>query len=212
MALKKQGKIFLNGLVVVTPLMITVYVVVACVLWLDRGVRAILPVYLPGVGFVAAILGIYVVGLLARSWLLKWPIRLTEAVVDRIPLVKSLYSAIRDLLRFLGGADAKSRGYPCVVQLGEDQPQLLGLITTETPRELLPEDAGSRVAVYLPMSYQIGGFTLYMKSDKVRRIEGMSVEELLKLCLTAGVGAQASAGAAAAEQVDQSERYKEKHA
>ncbi len=211
MSLKKHGRIFLNGLVVVTPLVITIYVIAACVLWLDRAVQALFPVYLPGVGFAAAIVGIYAVGLLARSWLLKWPIRLTEAVVDRIPLAKSLYSAVRDLLRFLGGADAKSRGYPCVVQLGEEQPQLLGLITTETPPQFAADDAESRVAVYLPMSYQIGGFTLYMHSDKVRRIEGMSVEDLLKLCLTAGVGTLAPADAVAAENKDNPERYKEKH-
>ncbi len=135
MSLKTHGRIFLNGLVVVTPLVITVYVVAACVIWLDRAVQAVFPVNLPGVGFAAAIIGIYLIGLLARSWLLKWPLRLTDAVMDRIPLAKSLYSSVRDLMQFLGGADAKSRGQPCLVQLAEDQPQLLGLITTESPQE-----------------------------------------------------------------------------
>ncbi len=211
MSLKTHGRIFLNGLVVVTPLVITVYVVAACVIWLDRAVQAVFPVNLPGVGFAAAIIGIYLIGLLARSWLLKWPLRLTDAVMDRIPLAKSLYSSVRDLMQFLGGADSKSRGQPCLVQLAEDQPQLLGLITTESPQHFTADDAEHRVAVYLPMSYQIGGFTLFMQSDKVRRIEGMSVEELLKLCMTAGVGTKAPAQGTAAEHQDEPERYKEKH-
>jgi uncharacterized membrane protein len=212
MDLKKHGRIFLNGLVVVTPLIITVYVLTASVLWLDRAVQVVLPVHVPGLGFVAAIVGIYAAGLLARSWLLRWPMRLAEAVVDHIPLAKSLYSAVRDMMKFLGGSDAKSRGQPCLVQLGEGQPQLLGLVTSEAAPQLASQGLPERLAVYLPMSYAMGGFTLYMASDKVRRIEGMSVEELLKLCLTAGVGARGPSDDAAPEHRDQPEHYKEEHA
>ena len=83
MDLKKHGKVFFNGLVVVTPLIITVYVVASAVHWLDKTTQKGLeylfhvhaPVLGPGLGFVAALLLIYVVGLLARSWLLKWSIQ-----------------------------------------------------------------------------------------------------------------------------------------
>ena len=202
MDLKKHGKILFNGLVVVTPLIITVYVVVTSVRWLDNAMQKALehlfnvraPVLGPGLGFVAALLGIYVVGLLARSWLLKWPMSIAESAMQQIPLIKSLYSALKDLLHFVGGPDAKSRGKPCVVQLGDDGPQALGLITSETPRRFLPDDPVDRVAVFMPMSYQLGGPTLYVPADKVRVIEGMSVEELLKLCLTAGVSAPTEKG------------------
>ena len=78
------------------------------------------------------------------------------------------------MLQFVGGPDAKSRGKPCVVQFGPGMPQALGLITTETPRRLLPDDPVDRVAVFMPWSYQLGGPTLYFPADKVRVIEGLT--------------------------------------
>ena len=216
MDLKKHGKIFLNGLAIITPLVITIAVVVASVRWLDRTMQAafeaLFHFYLPGLGFVAAFATIYVVGLLARSWLLTQFIRLAEAIVERIPLVKSLYSAVRDLMQFLSGGDAESRGKPCIVRYGDGDGRLLGLVTTENPQRFLPDDGEGRIAVYLPLSYQLGGFTLYVPRQRVQIIEGMSVEELLKLCLTAGVGAHSPASNIAAEHKDKPGRYKEKHA
>jgi len=216
MQLKKHGKIFLNGLVIIVPLAITIAVMVGAVRWLDSTMQsvfeAIFHFYIPGLGFVAALATIYVVGLLARSWLLTWPIRLAEAIVDRIPLVKSLYSAVRDLMQFLSGGDAGSRGKPCMVRYGDDEARLLGLITTETPQRFLPDDGQDRIAVYLPMSYQIGGFTVYIPRERVQTVEGMSVEELLKLCLTAGVGTRTSTSSGQQTPSDAPEQQKEEDA
>ena len=144
------------------------------------------------IGIVVGVIAIYAVGLLARSWLFRWPLRIAEAVVERIPLVKSLYSALRDLLQFLGGQEAASRGKPCVWKASGGRTQLLGLITQEEPQKFLPDDEQGRIAVYLPMSYQLGGFTFYVPPDEVEEVKGMTVEELLKLALTAGIGARAA--------------------
>jgi uncharacterized membrane protein len=128
------------------------------------------------------------IGLLAKSWLFGWLINLGEQMVERIPLVKSLYSAVRDLLQFLGGTREESRGRPAVLKSADGEIVLLGLITQTKPQKFLPDDE-ERIAVYLPMSYQIGGFTFYVPPDRVQEIEGITVEDLLKLSMTAGVGA-----------------------
>ena len=67
---------------------------------------------------------------------------------------------------------------------------LLGLITQEQPGKFLPDDR-DRIAVYLPMSYQIGGYTLFLPRDRVQEMPDMSVEDLMKLTLTAGIGTAA---------------------
>lgn len=192
MSLKKHGKVMLNGVVVIAPVLITVYVVVAAILWLDgtvrQGLDAVLHRSFPGLGVVVGVGAIYLIGLLARSWLFGWAIGLGEGMVERIPLVKSLYSALRDMMQFLGGTEAESRGKPAVVQFEEGKLSLLGLITQEQTGGLVPGD-GDRVAVYLPMSYQLGGYTVYVPRAAVKELEQMSVEDLLKLSLTAGVGA-----------------------
>ena len=206
MKLKEQGKVFLNGLIVVLPLLVTAWLVVAGVVWIDQtvrsgifiAVRTVLPdadpdairgAILPGVGVLISIFLTYLVGLLAGSWILRWPLRQAEMVVNRIPLIKSLYSATKDLLQFLGGTRAESRGKPCVVRSDDGALKLLGLVTQEAPEQFMPgEEEDERVAVYVPMSYQIGGYTLFVPQRNVERIEGMSVEQLLKLCMTAGIG------------------------
>ncbi|MHC4479688.1 MAG: DUF502 domain-containing protein [Planctomycetota bacterium] len=192
MDLRKHGTILLNGFVVVAPILITFYVVGAAVWWLDRTVRLGLSRLgwqdpIPGLGVLVGLAAIYAVGLLARTWLFGWLISLGERIVDRIPLVKSLYSAVRDLLQFLGGTKEESRGKPAVVKSEDGKVLMLGLITQEKPGKFLPDDA-ERVAVYLPMSYQLGGYTLFVPPEAVQEIEGLSVEDLMKLTLTAGVG------------------------
>ncbi len=207
MNLKQHGKVFLNGLIVAVPIIVTVYIVWQALFLLDSAIRtaliapveAFLPrysdiahvVFFPGLGVMVGIAAIYFVGLFARTWLLRAPLRAAEAIVERIPLVKSLYTAVRDLLKFLGGPDSKSRGKPCVVESEDGAVQMLGLVTQQKPRSFLPGETDTRVAVYLPMSYQIGGYTVYVPAGRVRSIEGMSVEELMKLCMTAGIGSRA---------------------
>lgn len=199
MSLKRHSAILLEGLVVVAPVIITVYVVVKALWWLDSTVRLGLSYVWPaapgvtpepwaGIGIVVGIVAIYAVGLVARSWLFGGLIRLGEKIVERIPLVKSLYSALRDMLQFLGGTKAETRGKPAVVRSPDGKVALLGLITQEHTDQIVGGHEG-RVAVYLPMSYQLGGYTVYVPRDAVEEAEGLTVEDLLKLSLTAGVGA-----------------------
>ncbi len=196
MHLRKHAKILLNGIIVVAPVIITGYAVGAGLWWLDKTIRGalerVLHTSFPGLGILVGLAGIYIVGLLARTWLLRWPLRLAESVVERIPLIKSLYTAVRDLLQFLGGMEAESRGTPCVLRSEDGTVQLLGLVTQRKPEIFLPEQGKGRVAVYLPMSYQIGGFTFYVPAEMVEEIEDMEVEELMKLCMTAGIGTMES--------------------
>ncbi len=192
MGVGKQGKAFLNGLVVIVPVVLTGFAVYKVVSFLDRAmlglVKAMGARSFPGLGFALAIVLIYAVGLLAQSWLLRWPLRLVEGLVDHVPLVKSLYSATKDLLQFLGGDERVSRGRPCLWQPPGGGASLLGLITQDSPGRFLPGEQSERIAVYLPMSYQLGGFTFFVPKDQVVAIEGMTVEECMKLALTAGIG------------------------
>ncbi len=207
MDFKKHGGIMLNGFVVVAPILITVYVVWKALWGLDTLVRAgltagltrILPAWqedpaleVPaGLGIVIGVGAIYLVGLLTKVWLFSAIVGLGERIVARIPLVKSLYSAMRDLLQFLGGQEKGQRGKPALVRLADGSPMAMGLITHERPQVFAPQVEG-RVAVYLPMSYQIGGYTIFLPRDQVEELKGMTVEDLMKLTLTAGVGAGAT--------------------
>ncbi len=189
--MRSSFKTFIQGLVVVAPAIITVYVCSKSVIWLDQTMRAGLTplgIDIPGIGVLAALVGIYLVGLLTKHWIFRSLIQLGESIVDRIPLVKSLYSAIRDLLQFLGGTDSSKKGRPARIHLLDGRVHMLGLITQKTPENFMGESETRRIAVYLPMSYQIGGFTVYLPEDQVEELSDLTVEDVLKLSMTAGVG------------------------
>ena len=182
---------FIQGLVVSAPIILTVYVCTRATLWLDSTIRAGLEALklpdIPGLGVLVAFGGIYLVGLLARTWFFQQILHMGEWIVEKIPLVKSLYSAVRDLLKFLSGSEVERGGRPARVHLMDGDIQMIGLITQSEPESFLGNEGDERIGVYLPMSYQIGGFTVYVDREKVERLPQLSVEDLLKLSMTAGV-------------------------
>ena len=209
MDMKKQGKIFLNGLMVIVPIGVTIYI---CIwgLWgfdtamrtgLNALIRLVSPQDLaageaaevremwPGLGFVIGMAAIYLIGLLVRHWFFSWIVGVGEAVVRRLPVVKTIYSSVKDILQSLGGGDEKTRGKPVRVKVAGGEFYLIGLLTQDKPQENIQGPGENRVAVYLPMSYQLGGYTVYVPADSVEEIKGMDVGTLMKLCLTAGIGA-----------------------
>lgn len=216
-AFKTQMKILLAGAAVVIPFILSIGVLWYVGVWIDDGIEQFINwvagrgeadhiVISPGLGFLAAVGGIYMVGLLTRVYLFQRLVRVGEWIVSRIPLAKSLYEAVRDLLRFFGGGDQqKEMGRVVIVTLADGQVRMLGILTNEHPSGLTgrkQRDAGEqtdaqagnnltrtdqRVAVYLPMSYQLGGFTVYVEPGSVEPVD-MSVEEAMKIAATADVG------------------------
>jgi len=195
--MRKHFKIFLRGLIITAPIIITVYVCVAFALWLERttsaGLQRIHANAPPGLGVVIALAVIYFAGLFSRTWIVRGVISLGEAALESIPGIKSLHSAVKNLLQFLSGADEKTRGVPARLRLMEGKVDMLGLVTQKQPETFMGEHARGRVAVYLPMSYQIGGFTVFVKPEDVEEIAGMTVEGMLKLSMTAGLGSTGEA-------------------
>ena len=109
-----------------------------------------------------------------------------------MPLVKSLYSAVKDLMQFVGTGDKASLGRAARLTFLDGKVHMLGIITQRHPEEQVDERERGRVAVYLPMSLQIGGFTVYVPEESVEEIEGMSVESVMKLTMTASLAAKSA--------------------
>jgi uncharacterized membrane protein len=197
MDLRKHGAILFQGLAVIAPIIITVYVAARALWWLDATVRSGLEYIgsrpVPGVGIVFGVCVIYLIGLLARYWFFNVLLGLGEKVVERIPLVKTVYSSVRDLLQFLEGTK-KGGVKPAALKSEDGNVSVLGLITQDAPGQFLPGGEG-KVGIYVPFSYSLGGFTMYVPRGSVQELEGMSVADLLKLCLTAGVSPAAPAAA-----------------
>jgi uncharacterized membrane protein len=190
---KAVTRIFLKGLAAVLPITVTLYVLY----WLGstaesllgRGLKMCIPerVYRPGMGVVAGLVLVLVIGVLMNAWLFRTLFRWSEKLLERIPLVKTLYGAVRDLMGFFSGTEKKAMRKAVMVAVGNTPLRLIGFITREDFSGLpAGVGGGDTVAVYLPMSYQIGGFTTMVPRAAVQPID-MSIEESMRFAVTAGM-------------------------
>ncbi len=177
------GKIFLKGLMAILPIAITVALVVWLLNFIEGFFGYILKMimgpahYFPGLGLIIGLGFVFVFGLTLNAWFISKAYGWAERQLKKIPLFKTLYSSISDLLNFF----RTKREGGSVVLVTVHEMDMLGFITSET----IPHDA-SKVAVYIPLSYQIGGITLLIDRSKIRPMD-MSVEKAMRLAVTAWV-------------------------
>lgn len=185
-----RGLLF-KGLAAVLPLGATIYIIYwlgsSAEALLGRLIKLIIPeaAYWPGMGLITGLALLLLVGLLVNAWVIRRLLEYGERLLGRIPVVKTLYGALRDFMHFFTtsrkGADLQQ---VVTAQLGEAT--LIGFVTRD-PAGFLPNALEQDlVAVYFPMSYQIGGYTLYLPRQSLTPLE-MSVEQAMGLVLTAGV-------------------------
>jgi uncharacterized membrane protein len=189
--LRRAGRIFITGLLTVLPLVLTLYFVVWLLTVLEKffgkQVKLLLPDdwYRPGMGLVVAILLIFAVGILMHAWIFRRVFRRLEVLLLRVPVVRSVYSALRELLGLFG--DQKGEAMQVVMVSMADDTHLLGFVTREDCSDALKGiDCKEKVAVYLPMSYQVGGYTVFVPQSALTKID-MSREDAMRFILTAGL-------------------------
>lgn len=191
--MKSVGKIFLTGLLTVLPVLATLYLVLWLVGTMERFFGAQLKWLMPdeyyrtGMGLLLAALVIFGVGLLTQALLFRRVFGWAEKLLLEIPLVRSVYTALRDLFGLIAkGQDAASLQVVSLTLPGT-QMRVLGFVTRREFSDLPPGVGGpGEIAVYLPFSYQIGGYTVFMPREQVVAVE-MSREEAMKFVLTAGL-------------------------
>lgn len=178
-----------KGMLAVVPALVTLY----ALLWLFSTLEGLLGVplqavfgelYIPGTGLLLAVGLLIGIGVLIDLYIGRWVVDAMEAMIDRVPVVKSIYGAVRDLLQFaIPGKEAQDRR----VVAWECKPGvwMVGFVTGPA-FVAVGDDGRDRVSVYFPMSYQIGGYTLLLPESELATLD-MTVEEAMKGVLTAGV-------------------------
>ncbi|MEZ4281929.1 MAG: DUF502 domain-containing protein [Myxococcota bacterium] len=185
---------FLRGLGVVLPIGLTLYLVVWSVRMAESVMKPLALLlmpseadYVPGSGLVLGLVFIYLTGLLVQLFIFEWLVHLGQQILERTPLVKSIYSALDDFVSYVSRRPSETASRVVNVELAEGL-SLVGFITDPDPVALrAPGDPDDRVAVYLPMSYQLGGFTVLLPRDRLRPLD-LGVEDAMRRVLTAGVG------------------------
>ncbi len=190
--MKKLGTLFLQGLIAILPIALTAYLAY----WLaasaesvfGKAIRFVISddYYVHGLGVLAGFLITLGIGVLLRLWLFRKVFSLGETLLQKIPGIKSLYGSIRDMVGFFDASKQKGFDKTVMVTLAENI-CLMGLVTREDFRDL-PEGIGDEqtVAVYLPMSYQLGGFTVMVPRANIRPVD-MKIDQAMQFVLTAAV-------------------------
>jgi uncharacterized membrane protein len=200
--MRKIWNTVLKGLVAILPLGLTVYVVYWLAVSAERLFSSVIklvvpePYYWPGLGLLTGFVVLYFVGLAVNAYVVNRALRVTDTLFVRIPVVKTIYLAIRDFMRFFPSSGQGSDLRRVVlVQFGPGQ--VLGFVTAESSGMLRRSPAAEdTIAVYLPMSYMVGGYTVFLPRDRVEPTS-LSVEEGMRIALMGGVRSTAVPLAAA---------------
>ena len=178
--IRKVVNAFLQGLLFIAPVTITVFVIYRVFLFTDN----LIPLKIPGLGALIVLAIITVVGLLG-SFLIRTPLSLlVNRMFERIPLVKIMYSALKDLMSAFVGQKKKFNKPVKVLMSRESQIYKLGFLTED---DLSTIGVGNdMVAVYLPHSYNFSGNLFLVPADSVTPLDA-SASEVMKFIISGGV-------------------------
>ena len=187
---KSISKTLLTGFITILPVVLTVYLLYWLAVSSENMMRVTLEwvmpqaTYFPGLGMIAGLAVMFVVGLLMKAILIRKVFDFGVQILYRLPFFKTVYRAIRDFFDFFS---PKKEGLGQVVTVTYNGLEMIGFIT-QTDEQRLPESfrGQDKVLVYLPMSYMIGGFTLFIPRRDVRPLN-MSMDEAMRFILTAGI-------------------------
>ena len=191
--MKPISKTFFKGLIAIIPLILTCYLL----LWLANTGELVLgnifkfffpdSWYIKGFGFVLGLAVAYFFGRFLETRTFLRLFNSFEELVLRIPVFKSIYTAIRDFISLFSSEQKGKLKQVVLVNVPSGNGQQIGFITVSDFEELSHTFiADDQVAVYLPFSYEMGGNTVIMSRENVVEID-MTVEDAMRFIATAGV-------------------------
>jgi uncharacterized membrane protein len=176
---------FAQGVLIATPIVLTLYLVFTLVAAVD----GFLHIPIPGLGLVVTPTLLTLLGFVANSVIGTRLVALAEGLLRRLPLIRILYRALKDLVGAFVG-DRKGFDRPVAVQLAGGQGHLLGFATREDVE--LP-GFESVVAVYFPQSYNFAGNLVLVPRENVRPLT-LKSSELMSFIVSGGIAGLGAAG------------------
>lgn len=177
--MKRLFGYFLNGLLIIAPITITVWIAVAIIDWLD----SMFDLGVPGLGILLMVALLTVVGYIGTSFLVKPFIILTERMFHKVPLIGIVYSSIKDLFNAFVG-DSQKFNRPVMVKMNENSDiYKLGFLTQDDMSNINVTD---KVAVYFPHSYNFSGELFLVPAINVVHLD-MPSSDVMKFVVSGGV-------------------------
>lgn len=184
MNIRKVGTYFIRGLLLFSPFIITIYIIIALFNIIDSFTRDLLGTNVPGIGILILIALITLLGYLSSTLFFRPIMRVTEDLLVRTPLVKIIYTSIKDLFSAFM-SEKKKFNKPVLVNINKEIGlQKMGFITQQDLSLLGLE---GKVAVYFPHSYNFSGNLFVVDAEQVTPLQGLSTSEVMKFIISGGV-------------------------
>jgi len=188
---------FLTGIIVMTPLILTIYVAWAFITFVDNLVVPLvpfdyrpsnyLPFSIPGLGLIIVFIFTTFVGLLATGLFGRTLIRIWENILNRMPVVRSVYSAIKQILETVMATQSDAFRQAVLVQYPRKDIWAIGFVTGSTKGEVGKRVDKKMVNVFMPTTPNpTSGFLLFFPEEDLIFLN-MSVEDALKLVVSGGM-------------------------
>jgi len=191
--MKRLSIYFFNGLLVILPIAGTIYLLnYAYELVNGWGLKWLFKVVplkwkFPGMGLLAVVLLILLIGFVAQLWVTKKILALFELIIGKIPLVKGLYHTLKDAIHSILG---EKKSFDTVVFVDVAGTKRMGFLTVKEAR-FVTKDGEEYVGVYFPQSLQFSGDLHWYRKEDIEVLD-IDVDEALQLILSGGVAGKNS--------------------
>jgi uncharacterized membrane protein len=196
--LRKLFRYFLQGLIILAPIAITIYAVAALFNFIDNILPDLVasifpqmiktdesgnPQTIPGLGFALVVLTVIGVGYISSSFIVSRLVELFDKILERTPGIRLVYSTVKDFLEAFAG---DRRKFDKAVLVAIESPDIwqIGFITQQEAGDF---DLQEYVTVYIPHSYAFSGRLYFVKRERVRLLPQLSSTEVMKFAISGGV-------------------------
>lgn len=188
---------FFQGIIVIAPIAITLYVVIGMFNLVDNFLPGILYTFfpkwmtspdgslrtIPGLGFLMAAIIVTITGWVSTSFFVSKILSFLNRLLEQTPGIKYIYSAVRDFLEAFGG-NRKKFDRPILVNVDATDTWRIGFITQQDASQF---GMITHVAVYVPLSYSLTGVVYFVPKEKVKPITNMNSAEAMKFVISGGI-------------------------
>lgn len=196
--LSSVAQLFFQGVVVLAPIGVTIWVVVSLFNWVDNFLPNLLNFIFPlqfaevdgqipkvtGLGFVVAITLVLFIGWLSSLFFVERLMSIFDKLLEKTPGVKIIYSSVKDFLEAFAG-NKKKFDEPVLVNVDSTDVWRIGFITQKNTEHFGLKDF---VTVYVPHSYAISGITYIVSADRIKKMpKGVNASEVMKYVVSGGV-------------------------
>src|ERR671913_573171 len=182
---------FLQGLLVIAPVVITIY----AVYWVVSSVDSLIPIFTArndegkiyiqnyGLGFLIVIFVICLIGYLSSFFIKNRLFNLFDSLLMKTPGIRFIYSSVKDFFEAFAG-EKKKFNKPVLANIDDNDVWRVGFITREEAKDF---GFTEYVAVYIPMSYSIAGNVYLLPRNRVRSITDVNATDAMKFAISGGV-------------------------